>query len=256
MTRVLGFFCALGLGLSAHTAQAETQAIGWQDLIDQSVQDFEDPYRGLSYHQLDALRTIVRTRALLEDPALTDEQRSDRQARVDGAVAALAVDGIDADWLIDQRWVVADRRENAAVAVNPAVNGTQVSLVGFAIGAPADDDGTTIIYLVPERGMCSHMPPPNPNQLIRARVQSDWRPDFLHEPVRLTGKVIAEETQHSFFIVDGEVPMRASLIMEVAQVETVQDMRASTGLSKDEALRRAEANKTGGVQRLVPHSGN
>ncbi|MDJ0857900.1 MAG: DUF3299 domain-containing protein [Dinoroseobacter sp.] len=256
MTRALGIICAFGLGLSTHALHAETQAIGWEDLIDQSVQSFEDPYRNLTYDQLDALRTIVRTRARLDDPALSDLQKADRQAQVDGAVAALADDGIDADWLIDQRWVVADRREQAAVAVNPEVDGAEVALVGFAISAPSDTDGTAIVYLVPERGMCSHMPPPNPNQMIRARVKTDWRPQFMHEPVRLTGKVVTEETSHSFHIVDGLVPMRASLVMEVAQVETVQDMRASMGLQKDDALLRAEASKRGGVHSPPPPAGN
>lgn len=256
MTKLLGIVFVVGLSLSALPAQAETRSIGWEDLIDQSVQSFEDPYRELTYDQLDALRTIVRTRARLDDPALTDEQKADRQAQVDGAVSALADDGIDADWLIEQRWVVADRREQAAVAVNPQVDGAEVTLVGFAIGAPLDEDGTAIVYLVPERGMCSHMPPPNPNQMIRARVKSDWRPQYIHEPVRLTGRVVVEETRHSFHIVDGLVPMRASLLMEVAQVETVQDMRASMGLTKDDTLRRAESNKTGGTQRVLPHTGN
>lgn len=256
MRRLLALILVSLFAFAPHSAQALDAQIAWQDLIDPSSQTFEDPFRDLTFDQLDALRTIVRTRAILEDVKLSDMRRIEGEERVEEAIADLAEDGIDANSLIEQRWTVAELREQAAVAVNPEIDGADIALVGFAISAPTEEDGTTIVYLVPERGMCSHVPPPNPNQLIRARVLSDWQPAYLHEPVRLSGKITAEETRHSFFIVDGEVPMRASLIMEVGKVETVSDIRASMGLTKDDSLRRAESNKTGGTPRTVPHSGN
>ena len=81
--------------------------------------------------------------------------------------------------------------------------------------------------------MCSHMPPPNPNQMIRARVSGDWTPSMMHEPVRLTGRLSAEDTQHVFRIVDGDVPMRASFVMDVSTVETMKDLYSEVQATND-----------------------
>lgn len=200
---------------------AETQPVAWAHLVDHSAQTFEDPYQDLSYDQLENLRKIIAETRKIENGELSAEANELSEARIFDAKEMLAEDGIDADWLIAQRWLVAERREKAATAANPELDGQIVTLAGYAIPAPVDADGTTVVYLVPERGMCSHMPPPNANQMIRARVSSDWSPSTVHQPVRLTGTLLVEETNHIFRIVDGEVPMRASYILDVAQVETM-----------------------------------
>lgn len=199
---------------------AEDRSVDWGDLVDPSAQTYEDPYRDLSGQQIEALRTIVQNRAWLNDPTLSEARMADSAAKISAAIEALTEDRIDADWLIDQRWIVADRREKAATAANPNLDGQTVILAGYAIPAPVDADGATVVYLVPERGMCSHTPPPNSNQMIRARVTSGWSPSTIHQPVRLTGTLSIEETNHSFRIVDGNVPMRASFTMDTTEVET------------------------------------
>lgn len=205
-------------------APVAAEQIAWDDLVDKEAQLFEDPYLDLEYDQLDDLRTIAVETARLENSGLAGDDRAASLAKRDEARARLTAAGIDADWLIDQRWVVAERREKAATSANPEIDGKTVTLGGFAIAAPPDADGTRIVYLVPERGMCSHMPPPNPNQMIRARLKGDWSPQMVHEPVRMTGILISEQTQHTFRIVDGDVPMRASFVMQVDQVETMDDL--------------------------------
>lgn len=225
---------------------ASAAPIAWADLIDQSVQTYEDPYRDLEYEQLDALRTVVQETMRLDSSGIDETKRAQSVAKVNDAKDALAAEGIDADWLIDQRWVVAERRERAATAVNPALDGETIVLGGFAIPAPPEADGTRIVYLVPERGMCSHTPPPNPNQMIRARLNVDWSPQMMHEPVRLTGTLIAEETRHSFRVVDGDVPMRASFVMDVTQVETVADMQSDATAVNEWAAGIAERLRASG----------
>ncbi|MGI9365900.1 MAG: DUF3299 domain-containing protein [Rhizobiaceae bacterium] len=207
---------------------AEDRSVDWGDLVDQSAQTYEDPYRDLNGQQIEALRTIVQNRAWLNDPTLSEARQAESAVKINVAIEQLSEDGIDADWLIDQRWIVADRREKAATAANQGLDGQTVKLTGYAIPAPIDADGTTVVYLVPERGMCSHTPPPNANQMIRARLTGDWSPSMLHEPVRLTGTLSVEETKHAFRIVDGEVLMRASYVLDVTGVETIKDMRADT----------------------------
>ncbi len=237
---------AFTLVTSVAVQASESDPVAWADLVDPSTQTFEDPFRNLSSWQIEALRTIVQNRAGLNDPTLSEAQMADSTAKINAAFAELAEDGIDADWLIDQRWLVADLREKAAIAANPNLDGQSVTLAGYAIPAPVDADGTTVVYLVPERGMCSHMPPPNANQMIRARVNSDWSPSTIHEPVRLTGKLSIEETNHTFRIVDGDVPMRSSYILEVSHTETMQDLMASTPKTNDWAASIAEKLRASG----------
>ncbi|MDW3221463.1 MAG: DUF3299 domain-containing protein [Paracoccaceae bacterium] len=200
-------------------------SVQWPDLIDQSAQSFDDPFRDLTYDEIEALQTVVITRSRLENANLADSDRADLEAKLSGALATLATRDIDADWLIAQRWVVAERREAAATAGNPAIDGRTVTLAGFAIPAAPDPDGTAVAFLVPERGMCSHMPPPNPNQMLRVRLTDDWQPKTLHEPVRLTGKLSIAPSETAMHIVDGVVPMKASFLMEAERVETLQDRR-------------------------------
>ena len=207
---------------------AEDRSVNWGDLVDPSAQTYEDPYQDLNGQQIEALRTIVQNRAWLNDPTLSEARQAESAAKINAAIKVLADDGINADWLIDQRWIVAERREKAATAANPELDGKNVMLSGYAIPAPASADGTRIAYLVPERGMCSHTPPPNANQMIRARLTGDWSPSTLHEPVRLTGTLSVAETKHAFRIVDGEVLMRASYLLDVTGVETIEDLRADT----------------------------
>ena len=198
-----------------------SEPIDWADLIDQSAQTFDDPYRDLSYDDIGTLKTIVVAQKALEKETLTDEKRAELNTSRDDAKLRLLEGGIDADWLIAQRWVVAERREQAAAAGNPIVDGQVVALSGYAIPAPPDVDGTPIAYLVPERGMCSHTPPPNANQMIRVRLTDQWQPSFAHEPVRLTGRITISPTQEVFSIVDGPVQMNATFVMVAGSAQTL-----------------------------------
>lgn len=153
------YFLAMLVMLFAASSLMASQ-LGWDDLINPTAQSYEDPYRDLTYDQIDAVAKIARLNAQIESGTLSDEVRDQAAARVEELKAKLAEQGIDAMWLIAQRWEVAKRREYAATSGNPEVDGKEVTLGGFAIPAPPDVDGTPTAYLVPERGMCSHMPPP------------------------------------------------------------------------------------------------
>ena len=220
-----------GLVLSLWTgaACAGQSSVGWSDLVDAQAQTFEDPFAELTYQQVDHLRTIIRARERLNDDGLSDEDRARFGARLTKAEGAVAQSGLDVDWLLSQRWSVAERREAAATAANPALDGNVVTLAGFAVPAPPDPDGTRVAYLVPEPGACSHMPPPNPNQMVRARLAVGWRPLANHAPVRLTGRLIISPSEHVIRVVDGPVKMSASFAMEVTGVETLGDFRTAAG---------------------------
>lgn len=186
----------------------------WSRLIDQSVQDYDDPYRDLSQEQLINLVTVAQLREKAEQGISIDKEQLSRYT------ASLTEKGIDVDSLIAKRWIVADRRERAATSGNKAVDGREVILSGFVIAAPADADGMATAYLVPERGMCSHTHPPPPNQMVRLRLHNNWQPKAMYQPVQVSGLLSIEPTTHTVQVVDGPVPMHATYNMDVSSIET------------------------------------
>ena len=188
--------------------------IDWGQLVDQEAQTFDDPYRDLNSDQLFSLVTVGRLR-----------QKAGRGEDIDEALlaretASLIAANVDIDGLIAQRWEVAEKRKRAATSGNPAVDGQKIELAGFVIPAPPDEDGVTNAYLVPERGMCAHMPPPPPNQMVRLRLPGGWQPQAIYEPVRLTGELGIAPSTRTIRVVDGFVPMRATFNMKVSEIET------------------------------------
>jgi len=206
-------------------ASAAPELLKWTALVDPSAQAFEDPFRDLTLDQILALRTVAEARETLSDHSATTASQDAQQTALTGALAELAADGIDAEWLLEQRWHVAERRRRAATAGNPALDGETVTLGGFAVPAPATVGGGGIVYLVPQYGMCSHMPPPNPNQLIRVRLNEPALRLRINEPVRVTGRLTIAPTHEVFRVVDGPVHMQATYVMEAARVETLADLR-------------------------------
>ena len=201
--------------VASPASSGEVPDLDWSQLIDESAQDYDDPYRELTPEQLTGVVTVARLREVAERGEFIDEELLSRET------AALAAAGIDVDGMISQRWTVAERREHAATSGNDAVDGREGWLSGFVIPAPPDDDGRPTAYLVPERGMCSHMPPPPPNQLVLLRVPNDWRPQALYEPVRVSGRLSIDPTSRTVPVVDGMVRMRATFSMDVSDIEAL-----------------------------------
>lgn len=217
----------------ASTVAAEGGQTSWSNLVDQAAQTYEDPFRDLTSDQIGNLRIVADVRKRLEEEGESAEGRDQIVARLNEAENALAAIGIDADWLLAQRWVVAERRKMAAVSGNALLDGATITLAGYAIPAPPTEDGTAVAYLVPERGMCSHTPPPNPNQMVRVVLKNGWQPTAMHEPVQLTGRVTLTDSTHVFQVVDGMVPMRAAYEMQATEALTLRDTQ-TTGSSQPE----------------------
>ncbi|WP_254438071.1 DUF3299 domain-containing protein [Ruegeria arenilitoris] len=224
--------------------------LDWADLPDPSAQVFEDPYRDLRPEEFDDVLYVVRLRGRLQHDSVSGEERQKWQALLTETEDVLAADGIDVDWLLDQREVVMERRRKAGTNGNPQVDGQTITLAGFAIPAPSDPDGRSVAYLVPERGMCSHMPPPPPNQMIRVRLNGDWAPSYFHEPVRLTGMLTIDPTVQNMMVVDGLMPMNATFQLETERVETLETEanRLEWKLSAADRIRAAGNRKTGGAK--------
>ncbi len=240
-----------GLFWFGHSAMATPEtALDWSELPDPSAQVFEDPYRDLSPEQFDDVLYVVRLRGRLQQDGGSEEERQKWQVLLTETEDALAAEGIDIDWLLDQREVVMERRRKAGTNGNPQFDGQTITLAGFAIPAPNDPDGRPVAYLVPERGMCSHMPPPPPNQMIRVRLNGDWAPSYFHEPVRLTGMLTIDPSVQNMMVVDGQMPMNATFQLETERVETLENKadRLEWKQRAADRIRAAGNRKTGGAR--------
>lgn len=205
----------------AEAPPAGAMDVTWGALVDPEAQVYEDPFSELEPGALEALISIIRLRARRAALSEGDESRVSVEAEIADKETALREMGVDADLLISQRWVVAERREHAATAGNADLDGETVTLAGFAIPAPPSADGGVTAYLVPEPGMCSHMPPPAPNRMVRLRLLPGQEPFPIYQPVVVTGPLAISPSARQMLVVDGFVPMRATYAMDVQAVQMV-----------------------------------
>ena len=206
---------------TAPAIAGEATPIEWSQLPDRSAQAFEDPYRDLAPEQMSDLMSLVRLREQLGVDAMSVEERIRLEARIAKLEAALQADGIDVEWLLSQRWVVADRRRQAAVATNAALDGQSVEIAGFLILAPPKDNGEASAYLLPDRGVCNHLPPPPPNQLVRVLLKEVSETGGSCVPVVVRGTLRASETRSEVVVIDHSLPMWSGWALETEDVRVV-----------------------------------
>ena len=200
---------ALVLFAAAAQVFAQPPMVGFAELGDPAAREFADPYREMPAQRLENLKTVVRLDGRLAGEDLAPETRQRLEALRDAARQALVADGFDIDALLAQGWVVAERRQRARVATNPAMEGTEVTLAGDLIPAGTGADGQAMGYLVPEVGMCSHIPAPPPNELVRLRFDPSMSVGSIYLRVRVSGRLQTEASDETIHLLDGMVRMRS-----------------------------------------------
>ena len=237
------------LAIVSGTATAsQAVAIDWADLPDPAMQDFDDPFRDLSPEQFDDVVLVLRLQRRLQRGLGSADERQTWQQLLTDTEDALAADGIDIAWLLSQREAVLALRTQARTAGNPDLHGQTVTLTGFAIPAPPDEQGKPTAYLVPERGMCSHTPPPPSNQMVRIQFNGDWAPAYVYVPIRVTGTLKIDPSERAFEVVDGLVPMRATFSLNATGIDDLGGTEDAESARRSllERIRASDHNKTGG----------
>jgi hypothetical protein len=168
---------------------------------------------------LNELKLLVQLDQKLSGSDLDEAARPRLEARRVAAREKLEANGHDVDALLGQRWDVAKKRLTARMATNPIFDGVEVSISGYIIPAPQAADGSGFGYLVPQVGMCSHLPPPPPNQLVRVRLRADQQVESLYTPVRVSGRLRVEPSDETIFILDGEARMLSGWTLEAETVD-------------------------------------
>jgi hypothetical protein len=205
--------------LAATQASAAPEAIEFSDLADPLAVVFDDPYKDMGVEMLNELKLLVQLDQKLSGSDLDEAARPRLEARRVAAREKLEANGHDVDALLGQRWDVAKKRLTARMATNPIFDGVEVSISGYIIPAPQAADGSGFGYLVPQVGMCSHLPPPPPNQLVRVRLRADQQVESLYTPVRVSGRLRVEPSDETIFILDGEARMLSGWTLEAETVD-------------------------------------
>ena len=201
---------ALVLFAAAAQVFAQPPMVGFAELGDPAAREFVDPYREMPAERLEDLKTVVRLDdRLVAGKDLAPETRQRLEALRDAARQALVANGYDIEALVAQRWVVAERRQRARVATNPAMEGAEVTLAGYLIPAGVGADGQAMGYLVPQVGMCSHIPAPPPNELVRLRFDPSMSVGSMYVPVRVSGRLQTEASDETIHLLDGMVRMQS-----------------------------------------------
>ena len=206
--------------LFAQHALAQTwMPVDWPMLVDQQAQQFEDPYRDLTPSQFQSLMALAQLRIALGE-ASPEGKRADMEERASKLSKDLRAQGLDPDWILAQREAVAERRQHAALATNDALEGKHVELSGYLLVAPDVEEGAMVAFLLPDRGVCMHLPPPTPNQLIRLKIDELPKPLGPCITSAVRGQLSAEETKAVVPVIDDNVSFWSRWKLEVSEVIT------------------------------------
>ncbi|KAA1191975.1 DUF3299 domain-containing protein [Pseudohalioglobus sediminis] len=214
--------------LAASSAVQPATPVSWQMLMDTEAQVYEDPYRDLTQPQMLKLMTLARIQQSLISGEMTAEEEENLQQRAAAIAEDLRSEGLDANWILAQRAVVAARRRHAALATNSELEGHQVEITGYLLNATSLDTGESVTYLVPSRGVCMHLPAPPPNQVVLLVIEKMPDPIGPCIAAALRGRLSVEEAQHTIPSADGSTPMWSRWKMDVSEVTTTGNLPAQT----------------------------
>lgn len=82
--------------------------------------------------------------------------------------------------------------EKAGIAIVPELEGRNIRITGFMVPLEVDfGEAETVneFVLVPSAGMCMHVPPPPPNQLMLVKLSKPERIRSMYQPIGVNGKI-------------------------------------------------------------------
>ncbi|CUH49207.1 DUF3299 domain-containing protein [Ruegeria atlantica] len=201
------------LAIAGPLLAADPRNISWQDLLPEE-RPYHDPFATLEYSQVNALAMLYRIEILHADTA-DDEKRAEAfQIRED-----LVSQGLDPDWLFEQREIVMNQRLIAAREPNLDLLGENVRLPGYLLPLDIVDQKAVEFLLVPTVGACIHTPPPPANQMVYVRYEQGFEIDELYKPVWISGEMRAQSRSQSLNYVDGQANIETSYAMDALSVE-------------------------------------
>jgi hypothetical protein len=172
------------------------KTIQWRVLAPENGRPFTDPFAKLTQNQLADLSYLVRVQRLIAEEKIkadgVDAKEATRLAR------ELTTEGIDIGWLMAQRRHVPKIRvlqvEVVSTSIAESLGDKNVRLTGYVIPIAGRQEGLTEFFLLSTSAACSNEAAPSPLQAVFVSTELGIELPEKHIPVRVTGKVQAQET--------------------------------------------------------------
>jgi hypothetical protein len=129
-----------------------------------------------------------------------------------------------ADMVMMPSNAAATRHKGETLSTN--LGGKRIELTGYLL--PVDREGDLVyeFLLVPVSGLCSHMPPPPPNQAVHVFPAKPYRLAEIYEPVTIAGTLQPELEKTQLIILDGVSVVESGYHIakaDVARADSVPD---------------------------------
>ncbi len=104
------------------------------------------------------------------------------------AYSFIPEEGVSEEMWEDESFL--EKVEKAGLLMNENILGKEVSIDGFMVPLDFDyGEALTVkeFVLVPDAGMCIHVPPPPPNQMILVKLIKPERVRYMYQPILVKG---------------------------------------------------------------------
>ena len=179
------------------------------------MEPIDNPFTDLSQDQIDMLRDLLWAREAVPEEVTEEDRKREQEL-----VQQLADEGLDADYLLEQRDIIMEKYRIAATATRPEVLGKKVRIPGYLLPLDVKDGAITEFLLVPTIGACIHTPPPPPNQMVFVRYETGFANASLYTPVWIIGELRADERKERVRFLDGSSEIDVTYAMDADLVQT------------------------------------
>lgn len=200
-------------GLAVPGFASEPQVIAWDDLAPEPV-SYDNPFSELSPEQLDGLKQLLRFQQANGDDrgAISPQEASALRTK-------LEADGLDIEWLFEQRKIIMETRLKIATETNEELIGQSVRIPGYLLPLEIKDQKAVEFLLVPTVGACIHTPSPPANQMVHVRYPGGFPIKGLYTPIWVNGELLAANKVETVRYSDGETRVEISYAIEASVVE-------------------------------------
>ena len=128
--------------------------------------------------------------------------------------------------------------------LSTSLEGKQIELTGYLL--PVDREGDLVyeFLLLPVSGLCSHMPPPPPNQAVHVFPAKPFKLTEIYEPVTVSGTLKPELEKTQLIILDGVSVIESGYHIAKAEVAKADSRPGCIAVAQGDAveLSQQEAN--------------
>ncbi|WNC67667.1 DUF3299 domain-containing protein [Thalassotalea nanhaiensis] len=227
MKNIFSLFSAVAILLSTtvfanDVKSTDSKKIDWSTLNEHvQTKEIENPFENLEIEQIRMLQQV----AIVDDIIASGQEIDDASKKLaDDSRKTLTEQGIDIDSMFKIREEIITQREIEFQSTNPALDNQNIEMSGFLL--PLEFEGKKIkeFLLVPYVGACIHEPPPAPNQIVYAKLQTPVEPPSLgmFTAIKVNGLMKSELVSPELNLVDGAKQIPTSYTLTVENVEFIE----------------------------------